>query len=224
MKKTIMAILLATTLFSCSKKGNLTEDQSTKEWYRVLAIGSDTSYTQWMQARTESYSYADSDDYLSAKVIGYSNGQWIVEVKNKQTCGKVDIQFSYESISVTGISPNPKNNIYYNSINSGATQLFFISAKMKAGKIKVKALTVCNWCGDDPKWLKLDVNEGVLPITFLETNTTRDNKTGKVTVSFSIDDPSNIDHFIIERMSGNVSSQAAFIESDKKTKSFIIHL
>jgi hypothetical protein len=233
MKNYFAPLLIASVLFSCTKPNEedinhatdrILSIQPESEWYRVSAIGSDTTSTRWMQARTEAYSYSDSDDYLSAKVVGYSNGQYIVEVKNKQTCGRVDLQFSYESLSVTAISPNPNNSIYYNSIGSGATQLFYVTAKLRSGKIKVKALTVCNWCGENPEWLKLDVNEGILPITFLESKTTRDAKTGKVTVSFSIDDPLQIDWYLIERMKGAEASQAALIAGDKTTKSFTIKL
>lgn len=223
MKRLFFALLITTTLFSCKKETITQNAPHEKAWYRVLAIGKDTSKSSSMNARTESYSYADLDDYLEAKILGYTSGQYVVEIKNKQSC-KADIQFSYDGVGITDVSPNPKNSINYNEIPGNSTKVFYLTGKLKTGKIKIKALTICNWCGSDPKWLKLDVSVDLLPINFIENRASYDVKTNKVTVAFTIDDPSQIDQIIIQKQDGIEWKQAMLILCDKVTKAYNIKL
>lgn len=218
MKTYILTLLIAISIVSCSKSGNYSTETNEKEWYRVSAIGADTSRTNWMLARTTGALVIDEDSKLKAELIGYSpapNGMGIytIRVTNKQNC-RILVRWGWEGLTIDDVQPTS------DVVQANGTQEFILKGDAKIGKIKVKAEGTCG----NSSTLIIPITMNVLPITFLENKTTRDAKTGKVTVSFSIDDPSTVEWFLIERMKGTESSQAALIASDKVTRSFTIKL
>lgn len=218
MKKIITTLLIATVLFSCTKSVISDESEQGKEWYRVSAIGADTTSTAWMQARTETVGIVIAEDSkLKAELMNYTpapggKGIYTVKVTNKQNC-QVIIRWNWEGLRIEGITPAS------DVIPANQVQTFTLTGEAKVGKIKLKAEGNCG----NSSTLIIPITMNVLPIVFVESKTTRDAK-GKVTVAFTIDDPSQINWFLIERIKGSEASQAALIAGDKVTKSFTIKL
>lgn len=225
MKNYFASLMIAISLFSCSKSGKLIADEPEKEWYRVSAIGVDTARTNWMLARTESYIVMAEDSRLKAELIAYEPtipglGKYTIRMTNKQSC-QILLRWNYEGLTLDSIAAQ------YPAIDPGSDVLhanevitFILWGDSKPGKITVKAEG--SNCGNSST-LVIPITLNVLPITYLSNTTSRD-KSGKVTVSFTIDDPSVVNWFIIDRMKGTEVNQAALISCDKTTKSYSIKL
>lgn len=217
--KTIKILIPALLLLviSCTKETSYTESVLEKAYYRILAIGKDTTFSRLLAAKEQSIDSVDQDDYLKIKMIGYSAGKYYLAVTNKQTC-QADIEIKYEGLQISAISPNPKNNLNHNYVAANATQIFELTGASHVGHVKVQALTICNWMGEHPKWLKVDAVQSILPITFISTSIDRIDKQ-TVVIKFEIDAPQDIDYLLIQRsIEGKVFNTISTIPSDGVTK------
>lgn len=225
MKNYFASLMIAISLISCSKSGKLIKDEPEKEWYRVSAIGTDTARTTWMLARTESAIIMAEDTKLKAELISYQpttpgHGKYTVQMTHKQGCQAI-LRWNWEGLTIDSIAaqppaPDPASDV----IHANEVITFVLFGDSKVGKITVKAEGVS--CGNSST-LVIPITLSVLPIKYISNTTARDNA-GKVTVSFTIDDPSIVDWFVIDKMKGTEVTQAALIGCDKITKSFSIKL
>lgn len=218
MKNYFASLLIAIVLFSCSKSVVNDDSIQDKEWYRVSAIGSDTTRTNWMLVRTESAIVTAEDSKLKAELIAYEPtipgyGKYTIRMTNQQGC-QVILRWHWEGLTIDNILPTS------DVLHANESITFTLTGDSKVGKITVKAEGVD--CGNSST-LIIPITMNVLPITFLDSKTTRDSK-GKAIVSFSVDNPRIIDWFIIDKMKGTEVNQAALISCDKITKSFSIKL
>src|ERR1700760_862828 len=168
MKKLSLILISCIALFSC-KKESAPAAPHTETWYRALAVGQDTAYTRSIYAKAVTYQYKDSDAYMQIQLLGYSNGQYVLAITNQQHCD-VDFQIDYEGMTATAISPNRKNNLYYNQVKANKTETFYITGNKKVGKIKVMANTICTWQGCNPVWLYVDITQDILPIVITNSS------------------------------------------------------
>jgi hypothetical protein len=225
----LLVLLLGT--FSCKKSVDIAQSQPVdKMWWRVLLVGEDTTTLQSMYAReyagpTSDYPHAsvDSDAYLSASLLGYSNGRYLVQVTNKQNC-TVGIQWHFDGVTITAITPNPLNSLLNNQLAPNSTQLFYLTGDKKLGKIDVQATTTCTPIGSfNPKWLMLDITAMVLPVSAAAyTAKTIDDKTTEI--SFDVKDPSTVDWVIVQNLKDGVWKQALLLGCDHITQHYSFKL
>jgi len=225
MKNYFASLLIAISLFSCSKSGKLIADELEKEWYNVSAIGADTAKTPWMLARTEAAIFMIEDSRLKAELIAYQPtipgyGKYTVRMTNKQAC-QVNLRWNWEGLTIDSTAAQlPAIDPGSDVLKANEVITFILWGDSKVGKITVKAEG--NNCGNSST-LVIPITLSVLPVKYISHTTTRD-KAGKVTVSFTIDDPSIVDWFIIDKMKGTKVSQDTIFKCDKITKSYSIKL
>ena len=221
MKRILFISALLITIFSCKKENDPAAPEHVKSAYQVWAIGQDTVKTPFMWARTEALPVTVAeDDYLRIEILGYTNGQYVLSVKNKQNCD-ADFQLSYQDIAVSAISPDRKNNLYVNQVKKNRTEIFYITGTKHIGKIKAKALTICNW-SCDPVWLSVDITAAILPIKYLSYNT--ETHDGFVTINWEIEDPTQADKYLIAKVIDGVLTPIWSKSSDKTTKQHSINI
>lgn len=222
MKQLIFAISISVIMFSsCKKESESKMEEHVKSPYTVLAIGQDTARTPFMWARSEALPVLIAEDtYLRIELLGYTNGQYVLQVKNKQKC-EADFQLSYTDITVSAISPNRKNSLYYDQVKANRTETFYITGSKHIGKIKVKALTICEW-SCDPEWLSVDITAAILPITYLSySSETHD---GFVTLNWAIENPQETDKYVVLKQVGDALVTVWTQTSDKTTKNHSINI
>lgn len=206
----LMAMLILA--ISCSKS-NSVEDKGKgkgKVYYKILAIGNDTTTSPILMSTMavnniqvdnngnsgNDHETYNEDNYLKLRILGWDGTKYLIEITNKQNC-QVDVELNYENIPITAISPNRKNNINHTWVAANATEVFELKGSPALGKIKVKALTICNWQGT-PKWVKADITATILPIKF--TSHKVDNlPDGRTKISFSVAETDGTEKFLIMR-------------------------
>lgn len=143
-KCALLLALPAVTLFSCKRELDPpTNQEHTKEAYRVLAIGkapgdTSTSTTMWARTQTVGLVVAE-DDKLRAELIGYQkiNGQgvYMVAVTNKQDC-RADLDWGWDGLRITSISPS---GWHANEIEANGYKVYTLTGEAKVGRIKIKS-------------------------------------------------------------------------------------
>lgn len=222
MKQVFFALLITTTLFSCKKDIQQSADHE-KGWYRVLAIGKDTSISSSMYARTETVGLVIAeDDKLKAVLTSYQplpggQGIYTVDVTNKQN-GNVIIRWGWDGLRIDNVSPAS------DVVPANQTVTFILTGDAKVGKIKLQADCPHGRDCNNSSTLIINVSMAILPISYIENTATYDVKSGKVIISFTIDDPSQIDQIIIQKQDDNNWKEAALILCDKVTKSYNVKL
>lgn len=219
----ILALLSCTTAISCKKSVGDTTTPHEEAWWRILAIDesfTDTTTSTAMQAREQTFCrYIDQDDYLQIKVLGYVNGKYAIEVKNKQNAW-VDLWFLFTNLNITAVSPNRSNSMSFNKIGPRATEVFYFTGALQVGKIKVKALTIEEWKGEWPEWLEVCVDNTILPITYLENKARYDKNKKATIITFKIDDPTKLNKFIFEKLVGTEWTHGFEMSCDKVRKEY----
>jgi hypothetical protein len=218
MKNYFASLLIAVSLFSCTRTIDKNDNEQAKEWFQVAALGADTARTPWMLARTESAIFTIEDSRLKAELISYQPtipgyGIYKIRITNKQAC-QIHLRWHWEDLTIDNITPTS------DVLHANDTATYTLTGDSKVGKITVKAEGVS--CGNSST-LVIPITLSVLPVKYISHTTTRD-KAGKVTVSFTIDDPSIVDWFVIDKMKGTEVSQDTIFKCDKITKSYNIKL
>lgn len=218
MKNYFASLLIAISLFSCTRTIDKNDNEQAKEWFQVAALGADTARTPWMLARTEGAIFTIEDSRLKAELISYQPttpgyGIYKVKITNKQAC-QIHLRWHWEDLTIDNITPTS------DVLHANDTATYTLTGDSKVGKITVKAEGVS--CGNSST-LVIPITLSVLPVKYINHTTTRD-KSGKVTVSFTIDDPSIVDWFVIDKMKGTEVTQDTIFKCDKITKSYNIKL
>lgn len=207
MRLALLTGLTALLLASCTKQTTI-EPEAPRTYFRVMAVGTDTTFSPMMAARE----MATEDAYLRVKYLGYQNGAYRIQVKNYQNCS-VDISIVCTGFTATIPAP---------SVGANQTSIFEITGPAVACTISVKALTVCEYQGTDPVWLVLDLTESILPITFINPRIIWLDRQN-VRISFSVGQPGDVDVYYIQKsLDGKAWSNAAVIYSDGVTSNFSV--
>jgi len=223
----IMFMMGVGMLVSCQKSSSEeTIEKKGKNFFQIYAIGADTTKTNIIVVNTAGPHESENEDpYLKLNLLtyDYSTGEYLLEVTNKQSC-QADIELHYDGVSITAITPNKKNNLEHIWVAANTTELFRLKGSPKIGKIKAKALTICNWQGKNPKWVQVDITNITLPIKYTEVTSSKIGN-NKVRIEFSIDDPGIIDYFEVwQSKDSKYYILTKSIKCDKGVKKYSIEL
>lgn len=136
--------------------------------------------------------FSQSDAYITVTYKGYVNGQYVLKVDSKQLAScNPDIQIEYIGITPTAISPNPKNSLGSNQI-VGSSTTFYVTAPLSShAGFNIKALSVCQWQGENPKTVHVDMT-ALLPLIFQAPPSITHIYEDYFTVEFSVGTQSSI--------------------------------
>lgn len=96
---------------------------------------------------------AQSDPYLKLVNLGEKK----IEITNFQNCS-VDIEIDGDGI--TSVHPNNKNSKRFLQIPTGTSEIRYTG---NPPAVKIRALTICQWKGQEPTWIILGA-AGSLPV------------------------------------------------------------
>jgi hypothetical protein len=216
--------IITTAFFSCSNAQEKSDMNHEKAWYRIVGIGVDTSVSESMFTRKTIDSFqllkqqaialsGDSDSYLSARLIGYSNKTATVEVTNKTGC-QIHTRWSWEGgLLVT-------NDIGNDVIYAYQTKTFTLVTNGKTGNIRVKSQAVGN-CSDS-KNLKIPITAAILPIKWVNRAAEYDVSKGGVTINWEIANPEDYNLWVIQKTVNNQWVDIMSIPCDGKQSKWSI--
>lgn len=219
MKKFLFSLLITIALFSCKKEVTTQEVAHEKSYYDVLAIGQDTLQSSAMLARTETVGLVTVEDTrLKAVLTAYhkdtnGNGVYTIELTNKQS-GEVVVSWNWSGLTIDNISPAN------NTLSANQTKTFTLTGSADVGKIKVKAF---GDCGNSTE-LIINITMSVLPFKYLANTAEYDEETGRVIISFAIDNPGEVDWIIIRNHIDGEWKQVLLLGCDHVTQSYSIPL
>lgn len=102
------------------------------------------------------------DLYIDIQYKGIENGSHKVQIVNYQNC-PVDIKLVYQGGNATTILPNTKNSIFSTTIRKG-TSFIYLTGNITG--VKIKAETICDWKGENPKFVNLEFY--ALPVKYIK--------------------------------------------------------
>lgn len=189
MKQTILAALITLALLACNKSKPITEDKQEKARYfvRIQAVeksGNVTYYSNTAIFKNGNGGQFAENNYGKLEYKGYSSGEYIMDLSNKQPCG-IDFEVTWLGKDST---------IFINGLSSKTIQLPGIA---KGGeKIKAKPLYKCGSSGGDMGFIEVE-SPISLPVTFksIRTEEVSDNK---IRVIFDVTDLLNISVFNVQ--------------------------
>lgn len=219
MKKLIFAVIAATLLMACNKNEALPTKQHEKSAYRVLLFSNtntDTTISSTMWARTETVGLIIAEDSRAkAELMSYNgHGAYTIRVTSKIECQGI-VRWGWDGLTIDSISPTS------DVIQAGQAVTFTLHGDHKEGRIKLKLESDCGISST----LIINITKAILPVKILENVGAYDEKTGKTTIAFTIDDPLLFDWILIQRLNGEkVWVQAMLIGTDNKTTTYSFKL
>lgn len=212
-------------IVACTKSNDSKSQDHVKAHYNVLAVGNfDTTATPWMYARTETTPLVVAEDSkLKAELIAYYNGHYVIKMTNKQPCQMI-LRWGWEDLApVISIEPddNTAGTIYGDVLKPNQVKIYTMIAQAKPGKIFVKAEKSNSNCPNSSN-LVIPITIDILPIKYITYTAKYDEKTGDVTISFEVDDPSVLNTFIIQKQLDGKIEKIMQFNCDKKTKKYAI--
>src|SRR5688572_11644691 len=114
LRNLFVAILGIVTLVACRKTNESIKPFHEEGQYKVYAIGTDTSETPWMFARSQTVGLLIvEDDKLKAELMSYTplpngKGQYVIRMTNKQV-GEIELRWVWEGLTIDQVTP--QNNI-----------------------------------------------------------------------------------------------------------------
>jgi hypothetical protein len=217
----VLCLIMAMSISSCKKEATPPDDYLyANGWTRVIGVkGADTSTTTFMHARTETVGILTVQDVqLKATLLSYiplpnGKGKYIVEMTNFQDC-QVILRWNWEGLGIDNITPST------DVLSGHQTTIYTLIGDAKPGRIKVKAEKSNSTCTNSST-LIIEITTVILPIEFTNSKTERKGK--DMYVSFSTEEPQNVDwFFVMWSPDGNKANEVikAYIESDHLTKSY----
>lgn len=220
MKKLIFAVLAATLLMACNQsEKEVLPAPHVKSAYRVLLFSNtntDTTISTTMWARAETVGLVIAEDSRAkAELMNYNgNGVYTVRVTSKINCQGI-VRWGWDGLTIDSISPTS------DVIQAGQAVTFTLTGDHKEGRIKLKLESDCG----NSSTLIINITTAILPVKILENVGSYDEKTGKTTIAFTIDDPLLFDWILIQRLNGEkVWVQAMLIGTDNKTTAYSFKL
>lgn len=227
MKRFIILSLATTLLFSCKKDSSPSQTEHEHKNYRVYFTSKsqhDTTYTPTRGARVETTGLDSvADSKLKMVLLSYDgHGVFTVAATNLTPCQGIlrwnwDGNFKIDSIGYPSNNPiDPKNDV----LATGETKIFKLYCQPKIGRLK---LQLKGNCGNSSE-LIINITTSILPIKYLDYTVSYNDKLGKHVISFSVDDPADVDWVIVEQLVGNQYKWVYGIPGDDKTKQYTIKL
>lgn len=219
MKHLIFAVIAATLLTSCSKETFTTPPPHVKAVYQVFTLGKvagDTSFSSVMFARAETVGLVIAEDSkLKAELISYNGaGIYTVRVTSKIACQGI-VRWGWDGLTIDSISPTS------DVIPTNGVVTFTLHGDHHVGKIKLKLESDCG----NSSTLIINITNEILPINFIANTAKYDEKTGKTTIVFTIDDPTQVEWVAIRKQDASlIWRQVMLISCDKVTKLYNIKL
>lgn len=227
MKHLFVALAIMGGLLACKKETVQLKQEHEKSPYSVMVYGNgDTTIGSTMFARVETVGLIIVEDSkLKAVLTAYhkdenGNGVYDIEVTNKTNCQGI-IRWHWEGLTIDKIKSNTIDSTS-DVVPANQSVTFTLTGDAKVGKIKLKADFVGS-CGNSSE-LIINITMAVLPFKLLENIAHYDELTGKVIVSFTIDDPTRADWIVIRKMENEEWKQALLIGCDHTTRSYNIPL
>lgn len=229
--KSIVSYLLASVfalamlVVACTKSNESVAQTHDKAVYRALAIGDDTTTSRSVFARVETVGLDSAmDDKLKVVLLSYQNiagiGHYIVQVTNPQSCQMI-LRWNWDGeISLFDEQPQDStaNTPQSDVLKAYQTKIYTITGTPKPGRIKVQAQHINSECPNSST-LIINITTSILPIVY--TSTTTEKVGNDIYLVFSIDDPTKITKFIIQRqVNGGVWENIQTLPCDGKTKNY----
>jgi len=216
MKNVIFSVLIMMIFFSCKKETAMPAPHE-KDAYNVLLLSKSgdttTLPTKWARIQTTGLDSAN-DGKLRIVLLGYDgNGGYTMEVTNLQN-GEVHLDWGWQGVNITSITP------VSNMLHANETKTFFLQGEAKIGRIKVKAF---GDCGNSSE-LIINITALILPVVYLDYTVTYDDDLGKTFISFAVEDPTQVNWIVIQKVINKVWKQVAMIPGDDETKKYNIKL
>jgi len=229
MRKILLILALIVSIASCKKSMDSTPKDHQRAAYFVGAIGSggDTVFTPGMWARVETVGLVVAEDSkLRAELMSYQNiggiAYYTVRMTNKQPY-QVILRWGWDNINPTSIQPNDStaNTDQSDVLKPSQVKVYTVIGLPKIGRIKVQAQHINN-DGANSSTLIVEITAAVLPVTYLAHKASYDDVLHIVTLSFTVDDPTQADTYVIQRQTNGPREVIYQFTSDKKTKSYNI--
>jgi hypothetical protein len=110
-----------------------------------------------------------SDNYLGVSYLGYSNGQYKIQVDSKQSSCNVDVVINWDNDThISNVSPNANGSLHYNRVVGSSTVFFFTGTYNPHAKFNILALTICDWHGNNPTQIGIDISYFILTPIILD--------------------------------------------------------
>lgn len=111
-----------------------------------------------------------SDPYLTVTYKGYTNGKYVFQLDNHQSCHpktSVDVRINWSSdVTPTGINPQTNGNDWHDvTIGDGSTTVSLTANYSPKAVFYFQALTQCDWKGSGSTVLTVNTASS-LPVTF----------------------------------------------------------
>jgi hypothetical protein len=223
----ILALSIIILLSACKKSVDNPEDPNhQKAVYYVGAIkGTDTVFTPGMWARAETVGIVIAeDDKLKAELIAYQNiggmAHYKLKITNKTDCQRI-LRWGWEELGLISIQPddNTANTAQSDVLAPNEIKYYTAIGLPKMGRIKVQAQKSNSDCPNSST-LIIDITMDILPVTYLKHKASY--KDGVVTLAFTVDDPNEVDTYVILRQYDGPRELIYQFTSDKKTTSYSI--
>jgi hypothetical protein len=230
MKHLLFAALATVALFSCKKETVPQNDDYAFKQYRVYLTSKsqkDTTYTPTRGARIETVGLDSAfDSKLKAVLLTYNgHGVFTLQVTNLTNCQGIirwnwGGQFKIDSIGYPSNNPNdPKNDV----LHAKETKIFTLYTNGKVGDLKLQMKNQVGDCGNSSE-LVIKITTTILPIVFLNYNVSYDDVLARHVISFSIEEPKDVDWIIVEQLVGKEYKWVYGIPGDDVTKFYTIKL
>lgn len=214
-------IFTAITVFclfisSCSEKEILPAPHE-ETFYRVKVVGKgDTTTSSSMYAREQTVSLIVAEDSkFKAELISYNgSGVYVIKTTSKLNCQSI-IRWGWDGLTIDSITPAS------DVLPALGVDTFILHGDHKVGRIKLKLESNCG----NSSTLIINITNSVLPVVYIANTATYHKETGKVIVSFTIDDPMQAEWILIERLSKDkIWTQAALFAGDHTTKQYSVKI
>jgi len=219
-KLLFIATSAAVLAFSCKKETEPQQHQHDYANYRVYFISKslkDTTYTPTKGARVETVGIDSAyDARLKATLLAYDgHGGYTVQVTNLQPC-QVKVKWGWEGLTIDSISPGGNQSI----MEANQTITFKLTGSAKVGKIKLQAQGDCG----NSSTLIINITTAILPIVYLNYTVSYNDKINKHVISFSVEQPQDINWIAIEQLVGSEYGLLYGIPGDDQTTNYNIKL
>lgn len=225
---TLFIAIFSIIFSSCEKNDMLILDDHIKSDYRILAAGQDTTISATVRAREQTVGLLIAEDaQLRAELMSYTPlpnnmAQYLIRMTNKQSC-QVILRWGWENFTPQSIEPTdgtsgtPQSDV----LTGNQVKEYIVIAPRKPGRIKVKAEKSNSSCVNSST-LIIDITIDILPIKYTEVKAKYSGDNKAVTITFTIDDPTQVYHFIIQKLINGEWRDIQKVPCDGKTKDWSI--
>lgn len=218
-------VIFCIMLFSCKKETQSQLEKHVASNYQVALVGKsgDTTFSTVVRARMETVGLlVAEDDRLRAELLAYSGsgttGTYTIRVTNKQA-GNILARWGWEGLRINTIYPTS------DVVPGNQSVIFTLVGDAKTGAIKVKADCPAGRDCFNSSELILNITTAILPISFVDNRASYDEKTRKTTISFTIEDPQDVNWIVIRKQGTDFEwKTVALIGCDFVTKNYAIKL